>query len=154
MKNIVTGCPVAAAPLASTKVTSALSKSSLNIISVLPLASCSSGIVDAPDEPFSMMTVYFPFSSELLMSRLPVVSHHACASRENPASVATISILSPSVIESIACLIFITGPGHCNPHASILKVFMRLLPSRVSVSIRLSIAVAAVRVTIGSIAVE
>ena len=69
-----------------------------------------------------MTTVYLPFDSELEISRFPVVLHQACASREKPASVATISIRSPSEIESIACLIFITGPGHCNPQASIFTV--------------------------------
>ena len=81
----------------------------------------------------------------------PVVLHHACASRENPASVATISIRSPSPIESIACLIFMTGPGHCNPQASIFKVFIR--SPVCCVSVLPFVLIVAVLFSIGAVAV-
>ena len=56
---MVTFCPVAAAPFASTKVASALSRSSLNRISVFPLPLAAETLeadVQA-GAPFSMTTV-------------------------------------------------------------------------------------------------
>ena len=153
VKNIDTFCPVVAAPLASTKVASALSRSSLNMISVLALPPPAARTVHVSDEPFSMTTVYFPLSSDLYTNLLPVVLHHACASRENPASVATISIRSPSEIKSIACLIFITGPGHCNPQASIRTVLTCPSTRRVSTPVVQQVSTGAIVFTIGAVAV-
>ena len=59
VKKMVTFCPVAAAPFASTKVASALSRSSLNRISVFPLPPATETLeadVQA-GAPFSMTTV-------------------------------------------------------------------------------------------------
>ena len=118
VKKIVTFCPVAAAPLARTKVASALSKSSLNIIRVLPLLSHVVVRLQAWGSPFSMTTTDFPPVLSLEINLFPVELHHAAASRENPGSVATISTLSPRTSVSIVFFIFRTGPGHCDPQAS------------------------------------
>ena len=63
VKKMVTFSPVAAAPLAKTKVAKTLSKSSLNRIKVLPFAvetGCETSI--AQGVAFSTLTMYVPFS--------------------------------------------------------------------------------------------
>lgn len=60
VKKMVTFCPVAAAPFASTKVAKALSKSSLNMIKVFPLPSHEVTILHDFGSPFSMTTTDFP----------------------------------------------------------------------------------------------
>lgn len=60
VKKIVTFCPVAAAPLASTKVAKALSKSSLNMMKVFPLPSQEVTILQDLGSPFSITTTDFP----------------------------------------------------------------------------------------------
>jgi len=123
VKNIDTFLPVAAAPLANTKVASARSRLSLNMISVLLPGNAGAATVDrgAP-EPFSMTTVWYPPSDFTLTTRLPVLPHHACASRGKPASVAFTSTQAPACMPSMAFFSFMIGPGHCSPQASILSV--------------------------------
>ena len=65
VKKIVTFCPVAAAPLASTKVAKALSKSSLNMMKVFPLPSQEVTILQDLGSPFSITTTDFPPAASL-----------------------------------------------------------------------------------------
>ena len=89
---MVTFSPVAAAPLAKTKVANALSKSSLNKIKVLPFAVESGSETSiAQGVAFSTLTMYVPFSVWAETKRFPVTRHQASASRGKPASVARIS---------------------------------------------------------------
>ena len=60
VKKMVTFCPVAAAPFASTKVAKALSKSSLNMMKVFPLPSHEVTILHDFGSPFSITTIDFP----------------------------------------------------------------------------------------------
>src|SRR3712207_46186 len=76
VKNTVTFCPVAAAPLARTNVASALSRSSLNIISVFPLSSHEVTRPHALGSPFSITTTAFPPCDSVETRWLPVELHH------------------------------------------------------------------------------
>ena len=122
VKNIVTFRPVDAAPFAITNDANALSRSSLNTISVLlfPAPSFTTGQTPAP---FSNTAVIIPFSSFTSTNRFPVIFAHDATSRENPWSVTLISKRSPAFNCSIPPFNFITGPGHCKPQASIAKDF-------------------------------
>ena len=59
-----------------------------------------------------------PASDRLPRNLFPVVLHHASASLGKAASVARISNCWPALNASIACFIFMIGPGHWMPHAS------------------------------------
>ena len=118
VKKIVTFCPVAAAPFASTKVAKALSKSSLNMMKVFPLLSQEVTMLHDFGSPFSITITDFPPEDSFETSWLPVELHHAAASRGNPGSVAVISTRSPGASMSIVFFIFKIGPGHCRPQAS------------------------------------
>ena len=118
VKKMVTFCPVAAAPFASTKVAKALSKSSLNMIKVFPLPSHEVTILHDFGSPFSITTIDFPPEVSFEINWLPVELHHAAASRGKPGSVEVISTRSPETSVSIVFFIFRIGPGHCNPQAS------------------------------------
>ena len=118
VKKIVTFCPVAAAPFASTKVANALSRSSLNMIKVLPLPSQEVTRLQAFGSSFSIITTDFPPELSLEISLFPVELHHADASRAKPGSVEMTSTRSPGVSVSIVFFIFRIGPGHCIPQAS------------------------------------
>ena len=125
VKKMLTFLPVAAAPLASTKVARALSRSSLKSMNVLPWAFATGCVASAARATlFSISTMCMPDSECLLINRLPVVRHHASASRGKPASVAFTISLCPASSFSMACFIFMIGPGHCMPQASTFIVVL------------------------------
>ena len=111
VKNMVTLCPVAAAPLARTKEASARSRSSLNTISVLFFGLMAAGAV-AFASAFSAMAVTTPFSLVSDTRRLPVLLHQLCTSRAKPGSVEVISTISPAWASSNDFFSFMIGPGH------------------------------------------
>ena len=112
VKNIVTFFPVAAAPLASTKVAKVLSRSSLNRMNVFPSSVVISLIAFSQEDAFSISTRYVPFADDFSRKWLPVLLHHASASRGKPASVACISRRSLGFRVSMLFFSFIIGPGH------------------------------------------
>ena len=71
-------------------------------------------LVDAfsQEDAFSISTRYVPFADDFSRKWLPVLLHHASASRGKPASVACISRRSPGFRVSMLFFSFIIGPGH------------------------------------------
>ena len=91
VKNIVTGLPIAAAPLAIMKEASTLSRSPLNTIIVLPCFSeaASSAFAGAPSSlPFLTYTIFSLPCRSCPTRVFPVLLHHAPISAAKPMSVA------------------------------------------------------------------
>ena len=106
VKNMVTGLPMATAPLAMINAASALSISPSNTTIVFPLGagkaagfvSCSASRFSIPLRIRTMLSC--PFRS-IPTRVLPVCLHQDAISRENPISVAETSRISPSSISPI-----------------------------------------------------
>ena len=130
VKNIVTGRPIASAPLAITKLASTLSISPSNTIIVLPFAlpDSTSFRIGNICVPLRIAAVYSPFRCSLLTRVFPVRLHHEAMSLANPGSDAVTSRISPSFIVLTDLNTSIIGPGHCIPQQSSL-ILLTALPT-------------------------
>ena len=138
VKNSVTFLPVEAAPLAITNDANALSRSSLKTINVLLSLSELFSVHAGFFSPFSINASTIPAVLETLTNVAPVILHHAETSLAKPWSVALILNCSPCSSCSYSFLSCITGPGHCNPQASMCMIL--LLPCFIGLFIELLFA--------------
>ena len=139
VKNMVTGRPIAAAPLAMIKDARALSKSPSNTTIVFPwgmsviAALCPTSSCFA--SPFRIVEIYCTPSFLEEMNVFPVRLHHFSTSFANPISVAETRRTSPSCISDSFFDTFMIGPGHCMPQQSrLITLFSSMAISSIPLS--------------------